>query len=200
MKIHFLKIHFKSYNGFHAHLYNPVMLKRRLQTVLTAPISPKNFDCYSSLLLLNEHHCLHKLHLQSSWRVRLISTCTKNLSLRFCFVMWCPIIGKSSNVIMSKEKAFTAKRKSKKKICTVCMVCTVCTVRMVCGLRFILTDATTVQCSYSRGQLYFSFPERKIYPLICCNIFLVIIKCCHGNMNIDKHAFTNMSFNNEILH
>ena len=115
LKIHFLKIHFKSYNGFHAHLYNPVMLKRRLQTVLTAPISPKNFDCYSSLLLLNEHHCLHKLHLQSSWCVRLISTCTKNLSLRFCFVMWCPIIGKSSNVIMSKEKAFTAKRKSKKK-------------------------------------------------------------------------------------
>ena len=26
-------------------------------------------------------------------------------------------------------------------------------------------------------------PRRKIYPLICCNIFLVIIKCCYGNMN-----------------
>ena len=25
--------------------------------------------------------------------------------------------------------------------------------------------------------------RRKIYPLIFCNIFLVIIKCCYGNMN-----------------
>ena len=24
--------------------------------------------------------------------------------------------------------------------------------------------------------------RRKIYPLIFCNIFLVIIKCCYGNM------------------
>ena len=163
MKIHFLKIHFKSYNGFHAHLYNPVMLKRRLQTVLTAPISPKNFDCYSSLLLLNEHHCLHKLHLQSSWRVRLISTCTKNLSLRFCFVMWCPIIGKSSNVIMSKEKAFTAKRKSKKKICTVCMVCTVCTVRMVCGLRsaFYLDRCNHCAVQLLTWSIIFQFSRKK---------------------------------------
>ena len=33
-------------------------------------------------------------------------------------------------------------------------------------------------------------PRRKIYPLICCNIFLVIIKCCYGNMNRHWHAFT----------
>ena len=26
-------------------------------------------------------------------------------------------------------------------------------------------------------------PRRKIYPLICCNIFLVIIKFCYGNMS-----------------
>ena len=40
-------------NGFHAHPHNPVMLKHRLHTVQTALISPKNFDCYSSLLPLN---------------------------------------------------------------------------------------------------------------------------------------------------
>ena len=50
-------------NGFHAHPHNPVMLKYRLQTVQTVLISPKNFDCYSSLLPLNQHHCLHKLRL-----------------------------------------------------------------------------------------------------------------------------------------
>ena len=26
-------------------------------------------------------------------------------------------------------------------------------------------------------------PRRKIYPLICCNIFLVILKFCYGNMS-----------------
>ena len=25
--------------------------------------------------------------------------------------------------------------------------------------------------------------RRKIYPLIFCNLFLVIVKCCYGNMN-----------------
>ena len=26
-------------------------------------------------------------------------------------------------------------------------------------------------------------PWRKIYPLICCNTYFVIIKCCYGNIN-----------------
>ena len=26
-------------------------------------------------------------------------------------------------------------------------------------------------------------PRKKIYPLICCNKYFVIIKCCYGNIN-----------------
>ena len=38
-------------------------------------------------------------------------------------------------------------KKSKQKDCTVCTVCAVWTIWMVCSLHFIMTDATTVECS-----------------------------------------------------
>ena len=32
-------------------------------------------------------------------------------------------------------------------------------------------------------KVLIGIPRRKIYPLICCNTYFVIIKCCYGNIN-----------------